>query len=203
MDQPSNIRDHTEKKVNATGKSDSGKWMREAFYGAKNKPRPESTSSAAQERTSDSRDRIPYRDGRYQLVKHRQLAYKKDRYGTHDLSASLRSTHLRSGSYIKRGLHARHSNPFVSDVPKGGGGEGSSGEQEITSTDLLLLANDAKNLRIKWEDLKLREDDLLGKEGSYAEESSRLIEEARKAGEERLNLIVRHEWEKLLGTNNS
>ena len=129
MDRPSNRRDHTEKKVNATGKSDPERWKKSSLYSVPtDKPRPESTSETARERTSDSRDRPAYRDGRLLLAQQRQLASQNDRYGTHELSASLKN--LRLGSYGKREPNARKSNTGELGVPKGGGEDESTSQQQ-------------------------------------------------------------------------
>ena len=86
MDKLNNRRDHTEKKVNATGKSDSERWKRSSLYGVPtDKPRPESTSEAARESTSKlvrestsgPKDHIRYHDGRLRLAQQRQQAYQK------------------------------------------------------------------------------------------------------------------------------
>ena len=128
MDKLNNRRDHTEKKVNTTGKSDSEKWKRSSLYAMPtDKPRPESTSEAARERTSDSRDRPAYRDGRLRLAQQRQQAYQKDSSITPNLSASSISRSRRLGSDVNE----RKSNTGELGVPKGGGeqDEGSSRQQ--------------------------------------------------------------------------
>ena len=116
MDRPSNRRDHTDKKVNATGKSDSERWKRSSLYAMPtDKPRPESTQETTCERTSDSRDRPAYRDGRLRLAQQRQQAYQKDCYITPNLSASSISRSRRLGSDVNE----RNFNTSELGVPKG------------------------------------------------------------------------------------
>ena len=120
MDRPSNRRDHTEEKVHATGKSDSERWKKSSLYGVPtDKPRPESTSEAARERTSDSRDRPAYRDGRLRLAQQRQQAYQKDCYITPNLSDSSISKSRRPSSGLTSKLHASRSTASELGVPKG------------------------------------------------------------------------------------
>ena len=124
MDKLNNRRDHTEKKVNATGKSDSERWKRSSLYGVPtDKPRPESTSEAARESTSKlvrestsgPKDHIRYHDGRLRLAQQRQQAYQKDSYITPNLSASSIYRYRRLGSYG----NDNNSNPSALGVPKG------------------------------------------------------------------------------------
>ena len=125
MERPGKICDRTKKNMNARGNSDSEKWKRQALYNVPtDKPHPESTSAAAQERTSGSRDRPPYRDGRLQLAQQRQQAYQK----TRDLSDRLRSMNLRSGSDAQHKLNAGNSTTSELGEPKGMSGEQSRSE---------------------------------------------------------------------------
>ena len=131
MDKLNNRRDHTEKQVNATGKSDSERWKRSSLYAMPtDKPRPESTSETARERTSDSRDRPAYRDGKLLLAQQRQQAYQKDSSITPNLSASSISRSRRLGSDVKHEPNARKSNPGELGVPKGGGEDESTSQQQ-------------------------------------------------------------------------
>ncbi len=127
MERPGKICDRTKKNMNARGNSDSEKWKRQALYNVPtDKPHPESTSAAAQERTSGSRDRPPYRDGRLQLAQQRQQAYQK----TRDLSDRLRSMNLRSGSDAQHKLNAGNSTTSELGEPKGMSGEQSRSESQ-------------------------------------------------------------------------
>ncbi len=113
MDQPSKMHDLTEKKVNAPVKSYSEEWKKQAIYKMPtDKPRPESTSKAAQER-------IPYRDGKSLLARHRQQAYQKDSYVTPTLSDRPRSWHPRQGSDVQHKLNNGKSSTSDLGEPKG------------------------------------------------------------------------------------
>src|SRR5271157_4598108 len=97
MDQPSKRRDLTEKNVKEPVKSSSEEWKKQALYKMPtDKPRPESTSKAAQEG-------IPYRDGRSLLARH---LHQQNR----DPSDRLRSMHLRPSSDVQHKLNNEKSN---------------------------------------------------------------------------------------------
>ena len=129
MDRPSNRRDHPEKKSMQQENQiqrDGKKVLSTACLLTNLAQRARQKQLG--ERTSDSRDRPAYRDGRLLLAQQRQLASQNDRYGTHELSASLKN--LRLGSYGKREPNARKSNTGELGVPKGGGEDESTSQQQ-------------------------------------------------------------------------
>ncbi len=118
MDRPSKMRDQKEKNVDVVVKSDLDKWKRRSIYGVHTgKLHPESTSKVAQERTSDSRDHIPYRDGKLRLARQRQQAYQKDSCITSNLSDGSISRYRRLDSDV----NDRKFNTSELGEPKGGG----------------------------------------------------------------------------------
>ena len=109
MEKPSKMHDLAEKKVNAPVKTDLEKWKRRALYNMPpDKPRPESTSNAAQEG-------IPYRDGPSLLARQRQQTYQQNR----DLSDHLGSMHLRPSSNVQHKFNAGNSTSSELGEPKG------------------------------------------------------------------------------------
>ena len=114
MEQPNKMRDNTEKGINSAEKPDKEKWKRQALYKMPpDKPRPESTSAAAQ-------GSIPYRNGRFQLLARQCLQrYQSDSYVPPTPRANQSYWHPRQGSDVKHKLNESNSNPSALGVPKG------------------------------------------------------------------------------------
>ena len=114
MDQPSKRRDLTEKNVKEPVKSSSEEWKKQALYKMPtDKPRPESTSAAAQ-------GSIPYRNGRLQLLARQRLQRNQsDSYVPPTPRANQSYWHPRQGSDVKHKLNESNSNPSALGVPKG------------------------------------------------------------------------------------